>query len=568
MENTDISPEIQGVESALGKETKQRPQSKEEGFWTEEKYAGKEYDLLKDYPPKTLLDKSIASFILEISDELGKIEVAELGAGRAPISKLLSNDPSIKCKAFDKNPDMAGTDQNLLPEYDKNFDLRSPQIREDEIGRYDVVVMENSLYTVTIPEKGTDRVYTDQEAELLRNIAIKKAASMLKPGGYLILSEPHKTSGSFSLKRIWEFLSRDKKARDTLSFNKKNVPSIAIDYLSNKEMTSLLKRNQQLMARTNLETAEGIKGSFSRTGLFEEPQYWDEKSYLGSNVTAIFQRNSKPLASEEEPTELGDPVVLLGNIHPDLLQVLGQFRRKIYKKTNTTDNLPIVDEYDKKDGVVIVFPARNKLDFAAVATMQPEGIGFDSEELMFSEDGAFKEQLDKKIIDQSSKAKDFFEKNGFLNYGEIRRLAIDNLTREGIKTFMTTIANKFFEYAKDKNMQIVLFLSEEDRAKFFNRTNGLAEFHPLEGFKLNREDPALQTMEICAKDYFFKWQGLLTQEEIGLFDEARRMITNGHTWEEVIEGKPKEKEYRDVIEKILKGAEDNVAIRYTDYPIS
>jgi len=268
----------------------QEPQNSERSsVWKQENYAGIEYDRLGDFPPKILLDYTIANHITQISKdsmmdfENGEsLKVAELFAGRAPISRTLKQmgQLNFECHAYDKNEDMKG-DNSLewVESYNTEFDATEISIEESEKEQYDWVVIENGLYATSISEDGT-RKYTKREAEILRTIALQKAMSMLKPGGFLIISDALDNTSNFGLKRIKTFLQRDVEARRVLKKDEKGVSSIVWEYVTEHlkksssgdkkaSMIDVLKRNREFVAKAQLFTHEENIDLFRRLGLNE-----------------------------------------------------------------------------------------------------------------------------------------------------------------------------------------------------------------------------------------------------------------------------------------------------------
>lgn len=116
--------------------------------WGEGADYPKVYQYLDSFAPKILLDKQIVKAICSYIDfsKDGCVRVAEIGAGPAPISRILTKEFGQKfyCHAFDKNPAMAKISDLNIP-YDQNFDLTDPSISEELIGKFDVVSWCNIL---------------------------------------------------------------------------------------------------------------------------------------------------------------------------------------------------------------------------------------------------------------------------------------------------------------------------------------------------------------------------------------------------------------------------------------
>jgi hypothetical protein len=533
--------------------------------WSENEYAGV-YSRLDKFAPKELHDHEIADLITSLAEteefESEQIRIAEVGAGPAPISRIL-NGEKFDCKAFDINPDM-GRDIGNIP-YDSAFDLTDPTISEEEKGKYDFVVMENVLYATALSPEGT-RKYTPQEAEIMRLTSLKKSAALLKPGGFLVISDPLKTTENFGLKRMVEFLEYDKKARLAMYNEEKNVGSIALEYIMDKQIKEVLKRNKKIMERAVLLDENEMINELESIDMFEEIVYKKSNTYLGSNMTLALRRNGEEM-KEDAVSILGEPIILEGKVHRNILEWVGRFRRKIYAQSNTTDNLPEVDRYDLKEGVLVVYPTKNKLELSAVATLQPSGeIGLDAEELMVPEEGEFYEQLTNVIYRNSEALRKAVDSGRTITYAEIRRLAADNLGYADVKVFLNSLCGIFKDYAKRNDIDIVLFMSDNKRFTMFNRANGEIEFKKVDGFALKRDNPELQTMMISAANYFFKdWEKFLTEDELTTANQLRKLLINGDTWEEKIKDHPNREDFEKVVTKILTSAPDNVSIYYTDY---
>lgn len=537
--------------------------------WGEQAEYPKIYRKLNSFPPKELLDRDIARTIESFSerDGLDVVLVAELGAGPAPISSLLTERDPEKyiCSAFDKSPSMTqGVEYPF--EYDCNFDLTDPNTPEEQLGRYDVVVLENALYATTMSSSG--RKYTEKEAEIMRTTAFKKAASMLRPGGVLLISDPLKTTENFSVRRILEFLQYEQDALHQLRDERKSILEIFLNKLSDKDIQRILKINRGIMKRTVLLDEKDMKELINSSGLFfSEPLEYNAQSYLGSNITAVYRRNGKEII-REGGAELGGSVLLEGGIHDRVLHWIGEFRKERYEQTKATTNLPEVDAFDRKpEGTVVLWHSKNKLTPAATATFQERGkMGLDVEHLMLPLEGGFYEQLIKKISERSEKVRTKLAQGGTLKFGEIRRLATDSLGQTDFKELFRSMCDIFFKYAKKKDIDIVVFVSDKKRARAFNMANGIAQFEELDGFKLARENPSLQTMMIPAYNYFFSdWDEKLTSDEIELIKELSSMIKNGDLWTDVIKGHPKEQAFEEAVRSLFTKTADNVGIFFTDY---
>jgi len=533
------------------------------------------YHKLETFAPKAILNEQLVEAIVafkerEHGDE--EIEVAELGAGPAPISEILTTlDPEgYKCKAFDINPNMKN-EREYPFDYDFNFDLTDPYLNPAEIGRYDVVVLENVLYTTSMSSDNTSK-YSAQEANLMKLAALKKAAGMLKPYGILLLTDPLNKTEDFGVSRIVEFLQIERDAIQELTGKDRSFLGVFLKDLADKDMRRMLSINKKIMSKAVLNSEESMKSMIQYTDLFYPPMYWNPDTYLGSNLTAILRRNEEEVYLENaEYTSLNRPIIFEGKIHPNILHWIGEFRKRVYAETNATNNLPEVDIYDRKEeGVVAVYPSKNKLGIGATATLQQRGaIGLDIEHLMQGERGDFYKDLLSEIRLKSKKIDEKMSLAGDINFAEIRRLAADNLGISEFAKFFQSLCDTFFNCSKRNDIDVVLFVSDDKRAKAFNLVNKKAEFKKLDGFKLNRESTDFQTMMICAANYFFKdWESVLSPEEANYVKNLSMLVSNGYTWTEVIEGREDEAEYKAAVKKLLDEAEDNVSIYFTDYPMN
>lgn len=563
--------------------------------WKEDVYAGTEYDRLEDFPPKIQLDYSLANNVVEISkafmeiDKDESIKLAELFAGRAPISKTLKQQGAInfECHAFDLNEDMMGkTIPNWIDSYDTSFDATEINIDCEQIEKYDWVVIENGLYATTISEDGT-RKYTKHEAEILRTIALQKAMTMLKPGGFLIISDPLNNTSNFGLKRIKTFLQKDVEARRVLKRDEKGVLSVAWEYVnehlgkgkSNKStMIDVLKRNREFVAKAQLFTHEENLELFNKLGLNERLLYSNENDYLGSNGTYVLRKLSSIDSQFELPNEWGEAISLKYPIHEKLLTLIGSFRRRVYKETNATDNLPIIDDYDRKEeGITMVYPNRNNTGFVAAATLQPKGkIGLDVETLMVPKtEKDFYTQLTKFIYQDSLKVREAMKQGKVITFAEVRRLAADNLPRTELITFIGDLWRRFTSYCKKRDLNIVLFVSDEKRLKLFNHINrnGGAQFKKVEGVDLKRDSEELQTMMISASNYFFgdweklKRENILSEMDVYFIEKLKSEIRNGDDWRSIALNLDDSNEIIKSVEKLLEKAPSNVNLYYTDHPM-
>ena len=333
----------------------------------------------------------------------------------------------------------------------------------------------------------------------------------------------------------------------------------------------MLKINKKIMAKAVLNDETEMSNLIQYTNLFYPPIYWNPDTYLGSNLTTVLRRNEESIKLDNsESTILNNPLLLEGRSNPKILHWIGEFRKRIYAMSNATNNLPEVDKYDKKpEGIIAVYPSKNGLGIGATATLQQRGeIGLDIEHLMKPERNSFYNQMIEEISSKSQKVADMVASGKEIKFAEIRRLAADNLSRTDFVKFFQSLCDIFFNYSKKNDIDIVLFVSDEKRAKAFNLANRKAEFKKIEGFKLNRENPEFQTMMVCAANYFFKdWKSILSEDEVEHINELSLLITNGDIWSDVIKDKPQKDQYENAVRKLLDTAPDNVSIYFTDYPM-
>ncbi len=533
------------------------------------------YHKLETFAPKAILNEQVVDAIVaykerEYQEDI--INIAELGAGPAPISKILTSlDPeNYKCKAFDINPNMRNS-RGFPFEYDFSFDLIDPSLDPNDLGKYDVVVLENVLYATSMSPDNSPK-YTPQEANLMKLAALKKAAAMLKPYGILIITDPLEKTEDFGVSRIIEFLQIEKDSMEKLTGEDHSLMHVFLKNLTDKDMRKMLSINKKIMAKAVLSSEDSMKNMIQYTDLFYPPMYWDPNTYLGSNLTAILRRNEESIVLDSsESTTMNRPMNFEGKIHSKVLHRIGDFRKRVYAETNATNNLPEVDIYDrKKESIVAVYPSKNKLGIGATATLQQRGfIGLDIEHLMQGEKRDFYNDLLREIRIKSSKVEEKLSVGGNIQFAEIRRLAADNLSLSEFLTFFQSLCDTFFNYGKRNSIDVVLFVSDDKRAKAFNLANKKVEFKKLEGFKLNRESEDFQTMMICAANYFFKdWERVLSPEEAQYIRNLSLLVSNGYTWTEVIKGRENEDQYRVAVKKLLEEAEDNVSIFFTDYPMN
>ena len=564
--------------------------------WGKDTYGGIEYDRLGEFPPKKLLDRRIAEYIIEISrDSMGfengeSIKVAELFAARAPISRTLKemNQLNFECHAFDNNEDMKGNNPlDWLDSYNTDFDASEISIEEHEKEKFDWVIIENGLYATSISEDGT-RKYTKREAEILRTIALQKAMSMLKPGGFLIISDALDKTSNFGLKRIMTFLQKDVEARRVLKEDEKGKTRIIWKYITEHLMKSVngnkrasmidvLKRNREFVAKAQLFTHEENLDLFRRLGLNERILISQANDYLGSNGTYILRKLSDIETQDHLPNQLGEPIALKYPIHEKLLELIGRFRRDIYKKTKQTNNLPIIDEFDRKeDGMTLVYPQKNHIGLIAAATIQPKDseIGLDAEGLMIPENNSgFYNALLEYIYKDSKKVQKAIDKEHKIRFGEVRRLAADSLLDSEIEIFIGDLWRRFTSYSRKRGIDIVLFVSDEKRLKLFNyfNKNGGTQFRKVEGFDLDRKNEDLQTMMISASNYFFgEWENLVknqfvNEKDVENINKLQNAFTNGDNWRTIVNQLEDPENIIASVEKLLKNAPSNVNLYYTDH---
>ena len=567
-------------------------------IWSEENYGGKEYDRLGNFPPKLLLDDSIAQHIIKISseDEILKnqdsIIIAELFAGRAPISRILKKESklSFKCHAFDMNEGMRGRKAiTWVDHYNSCFDATKVELADSEIEKYDWVVIENGLYATTISDNGT-RPFTSQEAKVFRTIALQKAFSMLKPGGYLILSEPLKTSSDFGINAIYNFLQKDIEARKLLNTNLKSFVGVIWEYLfeyimsrrnnNGSSMIDVLKRNKKFISKTDLLTHKEILEVLKSMGHSERIILSKDDDYLGSNGTYLLRKRLENNIQNKISQMLSKPISLDYPVHDEILITIGKFRRKVYLETNATNYLPIIDKYDKKSsGRTIVFFKKHNIGLAAVATLQPRHkIGLDIESIMKPiNHNNFYEGLIQSLIKDSEKVRKAIQTNKKeFNIAELRRLAADNLSRTELIKFLNFLWMDFTSYSKVNEIDIVLFISDEKRLRVFNKCNKInpAEFKVVKDFDLIRTGEKHQTMMVAASSYFFgSWEELkkekiLNDYEIVNIQKLKTKLQTGKNWREIAENVENSVDVISSIHKLIEQAPSNINLYYSDYLMS
>lgn len=537
--------------------------------WGEGADYPKVYQYLDSFAPKILLDKQIVKAICSYIDfsKDGCVRVAEIGAGPAPISRILTKEFGQKfyCHAFDKNPAMAKISDLNIP-YDQNFDLTDPSISEELIGKFDVVILENVLYTTTKPCNGQD--FSRKEAEIYRTISLKKVASMLKAGGILVISEPLILTTNFGIRRLKQFIETDRSAMEQLGMKPDSLIGILIKRLFDADTHKIININRGIMKGSVLLTENEFVEFIHSTNLFEnDPIQFDAKSYLGSNLTAVYSRNNQPIITDG-PSELGYPTILTGEVHEQLLNLIAQFRRQRYCETNATTKLPGVDRYDKsKNGLLVVYHSRNKVSFSATVSFLESGSnGLDASNYMRPNQGNFYDKLLHQLSVQSLSIRKRIQTDGEIKIGEIRRLATDNLGPNGFRELSKSLAQIFIEYARGRNIDVILYVSNPKQATAFNKAIGIVEFKPIEGFALNREDVAVQTIMIPAYKYFFtNWQTQLTTGEIELLDKLAKRIDHMNNWTDVIINLSERDRYIEAVHNLFDRTEDNVQLYFTDY---
>jgi len=528
--------------------------------WAEGEYS-KVYSRLDTFAPKEKLDKDIMGLICEFAKKEGLSErgfsVAEVGAGPAPISRLLVGK-GVFCKAFDAHPNMSIGDEPF--DYDRSFDLLSHEIFDKDKGKYDFVVMVNAWYATTLPPKGTPK-YTEEEAKFMRITSLKKACSLLRPGGFFVLSDPLKSTENLGWRRILDILEFDKEARLKLKGEDTTIHRIILEYLKDPKMVKILRINRDIMKNSILLDSDELETTLKSVGLFEKKVYEKRKDYLGTNMTVVLKRNDFIHSSVNRPI-LMEPILLQGKVHENILKKIGQFRRKAYAQAGATESLPEVDQYDLKSGVVALYLDRNSLDVGAVATLQTPGdVGLEIEVLMKPEDGGFYEQLSIKIAEKVPFIKSLLDSGKCINYAEVRRLAAIDLGLKEFKTFFSSLSMTFRKYCVSNDINVVLFVSDSKRSRLFNLFIRGDDFIKVDDFFLNRVDETAQTVIIYGSDYFLKnWRNLLNDDEALLLDELRKLLKCGKKWMSAIKKHPKEESFRKVAWKVLKEAEDNVTL--------
>lgn len=534
-----------------------------ENIWNE--YSN-EYSWVESFPPKEKHDEEIAFLVKDLLERDGlerdEINVAEVGAGFAPISKRLEKE-GYNCKAFDANPEMTSKEEGGFV-YDKNFDLTRPEISEEEKGKYDVVVMENAWYATTLSPEGT-RKYTEDEAKLMRLTSLKKASALLRPGGFLVISDPLKSTEGFGLKNIYSFLQLDKEARRELYNENKSIPQIVIQYLKDPRVKEVFKRNKDIMKKAVLMEEKEVDEMIEASGLFDEVVCKEPNTYLGDNITMALRRNGLELEGNEK-AKLGETVVLEGHVHEEILDWIGDFRRKIYARSKTQTNLPKVDKFDLKKGVLVTFFGKDRLGLSAAGTLQPVGeTGLELEELMYLEkNGGFYNFLSETLAKKSPAIRKKLDSGEEISYAEVRRLAMDNLGLEGSKKCLKTFSSCLREYCSKEGVDVVLFISDEKKAKMFNAFVD-ENFVKAGDFHLNREDENSQTVMLTGADYFLKdWRSYLEEEEVGLMGELQKLLVNGRPWRKVIENHPMKSEIESTVQKLFANAPENVFLYAAD----
>jgi hypothetical protein len=342
-------------------------------------------------------------------------------------------------------------------------------------------------------------------------------------------------------------------------------------------MIDVLNSNKEFIAKSQLFTHQENLELFRKLGLSERVLYSEDNDYLGSNGTYVVMKRSDIENQQSLPTSLGEPITLKYPVHEKLLDILGRFRRKIYKDSKTTDNLPIVDKYDRKpEGITFVYPNNNQIGLAAVVTLQPRGeIGLDAEEIIKPNSGEdFYTYLNNFLYEHSDKVRRKIDAGGEITFAEVRRLAENSLGRTDIKIFFSDLWRRFTSYCQKKNWDIVLFVSDEKRLNFFNyvnKDNGEGEFKKVEGIDIDRNSKELQSMMISASNYFFgdfetlKTTGVLSDQDINNIERLQSEIRNGEYWKDSAERLDNSEEIINSVEKLLTKAPANVNLYYTDH---
>jgi SAM-dependent methyltransferase len=505
--------------------------------WKREEYAGELYDTVENYAVKRLFDEQLYQLIahnitgklVDYNTDGRKPVILEAGAGRAPISKkFLENFYGIDCVATDKYPDMAGNTNNPnsnLPYLIR--DLTDP-LGLDMADGMDVAVMQNSWYAVTLPSEGT-RKYTEQEALMLRQMALANLASVIQEGGQLVISDPLKSAKQLGFGGISNFIQKEKEARQLLNGANASNKSILMNLL-NKKNKDILSKNKKLTNRSHLFNSKDELIKFvTSTGLFELEYVADDINYIGHNATVVFRRTEKAAGKTVKPEQL-ETIVYDEKIHPDILEKIGKFRNKMYGNANVNKNVPIVDNYDVKNkGRVVCIRGKDIPDFALVATMQQPGrIGLELEQLMNSSENG--KGLQRSLIEAVAKEDAFINeklsKGKKIKIAEIRRLASSlpkQFNMDDYSNLFQILDENFGKYANEENINIVFYLADSIRKEMFNDANPRHKFRKLEGFKLNKEDIEAQTTIISGADYFLgrKWMKLLSEDEVELIQAVR-----------------------------------------------
>jgi hypothetical protein len=560
----------------------------QDSVWDKHNYGGVEYDRLADFPPKRLLDVSLVERVIEISRRacdaapVEPIRVAELFAGRAPVSRLLADcqDLRFRCTAFDKNPAMQGSSAPpWVARYEAEFDVVHDRLPAADAGRYDWVVMENGLYAATLSPPGTPP-YTSSEAWLMRVFALQKAQALLKPSGYLLVSDALSLTSNFGLKRIRTFLQSDVDARKALNMDQKTMLGVFWSYLMEHirsrgdsqaaSMIDVLKRNKAIMSKVQLLTFEATCQLFEGMGFRILDSRADD--YLGSNGTFLLQK----IGRDSSDGDSVPPIVLEHPIHEEVLRGIGAFRQRVYRATCAADCLPLMDDYDQKgQGISVVYPRRVKPGLAAAASLhvRDEVLGLDAENLMKPVSGRpFCDALLSFLVENSEKVRCAVQAGQTIRFSEVRRLAADGLSRHTLASVIRDLCHQFTSY-EGHGIAIVLFVSDEKRLRLFNRINadGGAQFRKVAGFVLAPKDVEVETMMIAASDYFFGplerllETGLFDEDELERIQQLKSALVVGESWREAAEALDHPARVIRAVEKFLDRAPGKVNLYFTDH---
>ncbi len=512
-------------------------------IWSSTEYGGETYNTVTELSLKKQLDLQITFEVVQSIESAESNHFpptfAELGAGRAPISNILKST-GIECLAIDRNLDMAGPAETSQ---DKRFRYIERDLTNilgmDLSEKVDVATMENCWYATTLPSEGT-RNFSDEEALYLRKIALVNAASIIQEGGTLIISDPLQSAKNLGLEGIADFVKKEAHAARTLG---NSSWGNLVKKFTDRELLNVLKENKTLTSRCHFfKSEEEVIEFVESTGLFTLKKS-TPYNYIGSNTTLIFERTGLEAGINVQP-EWDKTIIFDGQLHPDILGKIGDFRKDSYTKGNVNRNVPRTDRFDKKpEGRVVVMSSRNSPQPIAVATMQQPGeIGLEIEELIKPLDTeneiSLEDSLRVAVGKNDPRISKALENGENVKIAEIRRLAtaLDmQLSRQDVKRVFTTLNEEFTDYAEKENLMIVFFMTDESRGRFFNMANRNTQFKKLEGFELKRDTIETQSIIISGADYFLKdWRSNLEPDEVALIEEIRSNIHNGETWKDIL----------------------------------